>query len=291
MLFSIVLIAGLAAPPLLEPKETLDLWNGKAPGETAELPAEAFQPAKKDQIEVARLGNVSTPQLLVYLPPKEKATGAFCVVAPGGGYNILAIEHEGTDVAKYLNSIGIGAAVLKYRVPRRPMQSPDNLAQLQDVQRALRLVKSRSAMWNADASKVGILGFSAGGHLAAHACVAHADKTYERVDGADELSAKPAYAILIYAGGMLTKEGSLKPEFAGKAAAAPPTFFAVSHDDAGPAAASVEWYLALHKAKVPAELHVCESGGHGYGIRPGSKAANRWPDRAADWLRTRGLAK
>lgn len=271
------------------PAATLDLWPGKAPGETKDLPPEAYIPATPKQMDVKRLGNVSKPQVSVYLPAKGKAAGGCVVIAPGGGYNILAIEHEGTEVASWLNSLGVAAAVLKYRVPRRPGQTPDNLAQLQDAQRAVGLVRSKAAEWGIDPAKVGVLGFSAGGHLMASLATHFDKRLYDRVDAADDLPCRPAFAVLVYPA-YLTERGSaeLKPEYK-VTKETPPTFFAHASDDPVSSENSVALYRALRKAGVPAELHLFASGGHGFGMRPKGPPAD-WPKLCEHWLRLHGVA-
>ena len=280
-----VLALALAAEPT--PAATVNLWPGKAPGETAELPPEAFQPAKEKQLQVKRLGNVSVPQLAAYLPPKEKATGTLVIVAPGGGYSILAIEHEGTQVAEWLNSIGVAAAVLKYRVPRRPNQSPANLAQLQDAQRAVGLVRSKAAEWGVKPDRVGFLGFSAGGHLTASLCTNFDKRAYEAVDDADKASCRPDFAVMIYPGG-LTEKGTdaLTPQLK-VTKQTPPTFLVHATDDN--ADQSAAYYRALKAAGVPAELHFYQDGGHGFGMRADKGNTSAWPQRCGHWLGLRGL--
>lgn len=266
---------------------TLKLWPGKAPGETKDIGAEKVTEPKDDK-DVKRVGNVSEPTLTIYSPPKEKANGTAVVVAPGGGYSILAIEHEGTQVCEWLNSLGVTAVLLKYRVPKRPGQTPDNLAMVQDAQRAITLVRNLSAQYGIDASRVGMLGFSAGGHLTA--CTALAPKrTYEKVDEADTLySPRPNFAILVYPAYLTDKGGKLKPEFEVKPDS-PPMFFAHSTDDPVTSEGSVALYMALTKNKVPAELHLYATGGHGYGMRKTGNPSASWPARAADWMKSRGL--
>jgi acetyl esterase/lipase len=251
-----------------KPKVTLDLWPGKAPGEVKELPPEAYQPAKSGQMEVKRLGNVSKPQISVYVP--EKPNGVGVVIAPGGGYTILAIEHEGTDLAQWFNSIGVTAIVLKYRVPKREMQSPENLPMLQDAQRAFGLVRSKAKEWNLDADRLGMLGFSAGGHLTATLCTDFEKRRYDAVDDADKVSCRPDFAMLVYPGGVV-KRGTeeLQPQIQ-VTKQTPKMYFAHATDDAGsPPENSIALYRELRKNGVPAEMHLFASGGHGFGMRSG----------------------
>ena len=224
--------------------EPVKLWPGKAPGESKDIGLEKTTEPKKGQIDVKRVANVSEPTLTVYAPSKEKNTGTAVVVAPGGGYSILAIEHEGTDVCKWLSDLGVTAVLLKYRVPKRAGQTPDNLAMLQDAQRAVTLVRSMHAELGIDPNRVGMLGFSAGGHLTA--CTAlTAKRMYEPVDKADAAFGHvPNFAILVYPAYLTDKDGKLKPEFA-VTKDSPPMFFAHSSDDGVTSAGSVALYMAL----------------------------------------------
>lgn len=288
ILLSMVTMVILAFSAMAGEPRQIKLWPGKAPGETKELPPEALQKPKDDKDTIKRLANVSEPTIAIYAPAKEKANGTAIIVAPGGGYNILAIEHEGTDVCEWLNSLGVTAVLLKYRVPRRAGQTPDNLAMIQDAQRALTLVRSMHSELQIDPKRVGMLGFSAGGHLTACACLMK-KRMYDVMDKADESQPhEPNFGILVYPGGVIDKGGALKPEFE-VTKDSPPLFFAHSSDDRVSSENSIALYLALQKNKVPAELHLYASGGHGYGMRKSAHPCSTWPDRAADWLRSRGV--
>lgn len=268
--------------------DPIKLWPGKAPGETKDIPPENFVEPKKGQAEVKRLANVSEPTITVYSPAKERANGTAVIVAPGGGYNILAIEHEGTQTCEWLQSLGVTAVLLKYRVPKRDAQTPDNLAMVQDAQRAVTLVRSRATDLGIDPKRVGMLGFSAGGHLTVCTCLT-TKRMYDGVDKADEANSHvPSFALLVYPAYLSDKGGALKPEFA-VTKDSPPMFFAHSTDDPVSSEGSAALYLALTKNKVPAELHLYASGGHGYGMRKIPHPAASWPDRAGDWLKSRGL--
>jgi acetyl esterase/lipase len=268
--------------------DPIKLWPGKAPGETKDIGAENYLEAKKGQLEVKRLANVSEPSITIYSPPADKNTGAAVVVAPGGGYNILAIEHEGSDTCEWLSKLGVTAVLLKYRVPKREAQTPENLAMVQDAQRAITLVRSMQTELKIDPTRVGMLGFSAGGHLTA--CTALTKKRmYEKVDKADEtFSHEPNFALLVYPAYLSDKGGALRSEFEVKKDS-PPMFFALSANDAVTNEGSAALYLALTKSKVPAEMHIYETGGHGYGMRKIPHPAASWPNRAADWMKSRGL--
>lgn len=280
---------GAADNPTTEPL-TLEVWPGSVPGEKDPIGEEKV--TKKPGTDVVTgLTNVSKPTLLVSHPPRDKNTRVAILVFPGGGYNMLAWDHEGEQVARWLNSIGVTAAVLKYRVPRRPGTSKGEppIQALMDAQRAISLVRSKASDWSVDAKRIGVLGFSAGGHLAAWAATNPDKRSYETIDTVDQVSCRPDFAVLIYPGGV-TKRGSteLSPEIR-VTADTPPSFLVHAANDS--AENSLYMYLALRKAKVPAELHLYGSGGHGFGMRPGTKPAASWPKRCEEWLRDQGILK
>jgi acetyl esterase/lipase len=245
------------------------------------------------------------PTLTHYRP--EKPTGAAVVVCPGGGYSHLALGHEGKDIATWLNERGVTAFVLKYRrAPKYKHPIP-----LTDVQRALRTVRSRAKEWELDPAKIGVWGFSAGGHLASCAATMFEDGKSDAQDPIDRVSSRPDFAILCYPvidmEGAPTHRGSRKnllgdnpaPELIKKMSTytqvtekTPPTFLFHTDADAGVVPEnSILFYLALKKAKVPAELHIYEKGRHGVGLAPADPVLNTWPDRLADWLKERGAIK
>jgi acetyl esterase/lipase len=287
--FALVSLTHSAEPTVV------NLWPGKAPGETKELPPEqdVNKPTDKPvgDRKIIKLTNVSTPQLAIYRPAKDVDTGAAVIVCPGGGHNILAYDHEGTEVAEWLKRIGVTGIVLKYRVPAR---DPDKrwIAAVQDAQRAVSLVRNRASEWGVDPARIGILGFSAGGETAGLAALLHAERQYPKSDATDDVSCRPDFAALIYPGGFL-KQGSeteLK-DYVKVTEKTPPLFFAHSVDDRVSASNSILLFSQLKQAKVPAELHIYATGGHGYGIRQTGHACNSWPDRCADWMRGQGWLK
>lgn len=278
---------------------TLPVWHGAAPGAPANLPAESDTTTAKDKLiagrPVIRLGNVSTPTLTLYTPKGEN-TGAAVVVFPGGGYRILAIDLEGTEVCDWLNSRGITCVLLKYRVPDTGPY-PKSLAALQDAQRALGLVRQHAAEWKIDPSRIGVLGFSAGGHLAAALSTHFEQRLYEPIDAADKISCRPDFAVIVYPGylALADKNFAPNPEI-NPTSSTPPTFIVQAEDDPVHVENAVVYFMALKNAKVPAELHIYAQGGHGYGLRrtenpPGSRPTQglpvtMWPYLMGTWLET-----
>ena len=288
VMLSIALGCSLIGPGLAQDPPTFDVWPGKPPGETGEIGPEKYQEEKPGERKVKRLMNVTKPTIAVYRPAKEKDSGAAVLICPGGGYNILAMDLEGEEVASWLNSNGVTGIVLKYRVPRRKDQ-PAHVAPLMDAQRAMSLVRSKASEWNIKSDRIGILGFSAGGHLAAATSTNFDKRQYEPIDDVDKVSSRPDFAVLIYPA-YLTAKGTDQLALEIRVSKeTPPTFFAHAGDDGVSPENSVMMYLALKRAGIPAELHVYGNGGHGFGLRPATSPAVTWPARCEDWLRTRGI--
>lgn len=271
----------------------LQLWPNGAPGEKGDIGAEQDKTKPSDgQVAgqpLIRLGNVTSPAITVYRAPVDKANGAAVLVCPGGGYNILALDLEGAEVCEWLNSIGITGVLLKYRVPKRPGLEK-HAAALQDAQRALGLVRQRAEDWAINPQRIGVMGFSAGAHLSAVLSNNCDQRAYQAVDAADAISCRPDFTLLIYPAYLTVKEENDKvaPELK-ISANTPPTFIAITQDDSVRVENALFYYLGLKNAKVPAELHVYPTGGHGYGLRPSKHLVTTWPMRASDWLRSRGL--
>ncbi len=280
-----ILLAGMAAPAA-EPEL---LWPDGAPG------AKGDQPKDK-------------PTLTIWLPEKDKATGAAVVICPGGGYGFLAIEHEGVDIGKWLNSFGVAGIMLEYRHRNRGYGHP---APLQDAQLAIRTVRARADQLGIDPKKIGIMGFSAGGHLASTAGTHFDAGDPQSDDPIQRASCRPDFMILCYPvvafDEPYTHRGSqhnligenADPELIRSlsnekqvTAETPPTFLFHTDEDRGvPSENSVQFYLALRRAKVPAELHVFQKGRHGLGLAPETPGTARWPKCCEDWMRGLGLLR
>jgi acetyl esterase/lipase len=289
MIFELVAAGSAADSPI-------PLWPKQAPGEKGDLGPERDTSGPNSDLvagrSVIRLGNVSVPTLTVYRPEREKNTGTAVLVFPGGGYSILALDLEGTEVCEWLNSLGVTAVLVKYRVPARPGQ-PRWTAPLQDAQRAMGIVRQRARELGIDAGRIGVLGFSAGGHLAAALSTNYSARTYERVDEADTISCRPDFSLLIYPAYLTVKDegDKLSPELK-ITSETPRTFLVQAEDDGVRVETSLFYYAALRNAKVPAEMHLYPTGGHGYGLRPTDKLVTTWPKRAEEWMRSIGaLAK
>lgn len=268
---------------------TLPLWPEAAPGAPANPPAEADTTTPSMPLVAGRrlwhLGNVSSPTLTLY-KPAGKNTGAAVVVFPGGGYSILAIDLEGTEVCDWLNSVGVNCVLVKYRVPGTGPY-PKSPAALQDAQRAMGLVREHAAEWGIDPGRVGVLGFSAGGHLSAAISNHYEQRLYDPVDAADKLSCRPDFAVVIYPGYLALADHNFAPNpDIQPTSNTPPTFILQAEDDPVHVENAVVYFMQLKNAKVPAELHIYTEGGHGYGLRPTQLPITHWPKLVETWLHT-----
>lgn len=248
---------------------------------------------------VTAVTNVTTPTMTVYAPT-GKNTGAAVVVIPGGGFEILAMDLEGTEACDWLTSNGITCVLLKYRVPSKPYDwkcdcRPHNLQtsvpSLQDVQRTMRLVRFHAAQWHIDPHKVGVLGFSAGGYLVAEISTNFDRHLYAPGDAADKESARPDFAMPIYPGHLTQGDGKFNPNVP-VSSNTPPTFLVQAEDDYEDGVdQSLVYYTALAKARVPAEMHLYAHGGHAFGLRPTPDPITGWPKLAEAWLHTIGIVQ
>ena len=293
--FCLLSMASLAVFPsmlLAQGPKPMLLWPKGAPGETGGIGAEV-DTTKPDQDpagkRVIRLGNVTEPTLAVYKPAAGKDTGAAVVVFPGGGYSILAMDLEGTEICQWFNSIGVTGILVKYRVPAQPT-SPRGAAPLQDAQRAIRLARTHASEWRIDPARIGVMGFSAGGHLAALASNNFNKPAYETIDAVDGSSARPDFTILIYPAYLTAdKEMTTISPALPVTGQTPPTLLIQAEDDPIPVEGSLVYYRALKNSKVPAEMHLYPAGGHGYGLRSPVAPLNAWPKRAEEWMRASGF--
>ena len=281
-----LLLFALASVLSAQDDDALRLWPGVAPGDTGDFPAEELTPL--DDNGVNRVKNVSVPRLIHYPASADNRVGTCVVIAPGGGYSILAWQHEGKMVAEWLNSIGVDGVLLKYRVPRRK-DRPKHEAPLQDAQRAIRMVRARAADWHIETNRVGLLGFSAGGHLTAVAATNSDRPAYEPIDDADKLSCRPDFMIPVYPAYLMNDDGNALAEEIRVDGNTPPLFTVVTHDDKDRGVGAARLYIACKEHKVPAELHVYLKGGHGYGMHDRGRPVNGWPAVCADWMKDMGL--
>jgi len=272
--------------------QAVELWPGPVPGDVGISGEEkVFQlqhqgkPYEVGGRPTSWKTNVSRPTLTLFRPAKPN--GAALIVCPGGGYHNLGWDVEGEEVAAWLNSIGITALLLKYRCPRRPgdEKGVPPKGPLLDAQRAIRLARSRAGEWGIDPGRIGMVGFSAGGHLVGAAATNSGTPAYAPVDAADEASCRPDFAIMLYSGYFKAKDGGLSPTI-GPGAGAPPMLLVHASDDAvSDAEHSVTMYLAMKRAGANVALHVYASGGHGFAVRKVGHPSDGWTGLCVDWLK------
>lgn len=273
-----------------EPTE-ITLWPQGLPSGAKPLAAEQIAKLKAAKSDGERINLVESPTLTIYPAAEATANGCAMVICPGGAYNGLAWVKEGVEVAQYLNTLGITAGVLKYRIPRRDPEEPHH-EPLQDAQRAVRLLRSQAPQYRIDNARIGVLGFSAGGHLTVMTGLNGATATYDARDAIDQHSCQPNFLCPIYAAYLGEKYNDRTEVALGSLVKitpqTPPMFLAVTADDAFRGVQAASLFIALKQAGVPAELHVYSRGGHGYGIRPSERPVSTWHLRLADWLRDSG---
>jgi acetyl esterase/lipase len=295
-----LLVGGLVAVPAsaAEPL-VVDLWPGKTPEDVGIAGQETSRIHQSPLVGPTKLiTNVTRPTLTIYQPARDRNTGTAMVICPGGGYWDLYWELEGEEVAAWLNSLGMTGIILKYRCPRRPgdVRGEPPLGPQLDAQRAVRLVRSRAVEWGIDPKRIGMVGFSAGGHLALATATGFSKPLYEPIDTVDEVSCRPDFAVLCYSGYLKAKDRDeirsglrIPPD-------TPPIFLAHASDDkesygGSDAANSAVMYLALKRASIPAELHVFATGDHDFGVRQNEKLPSSWTQLCVNWLRSQGLLK
>ena len=306
--FSAALLCGA------ERGEEIRLWAQGAPGSEGITAAEVSTPSRAAKYSKWP-GNFTVthyPSIYVFLPPKEKATGAAMIVAPGGGHRQLVMEKEGWEVADWLNERGIAAFVLKYRLARIPGSTYSLPKEVYaDAARSVRLVRSRAAEWGVDPARIGIIGFSAGGEVGGMIGVKYDAGQRDAADPIERASSRPDFNVLIYP---YYRPGSAGPRSTSATAAgpppalqpildnvdfplqadAPPVFMVCTTDDPSHVIPTVKFYLELVAQKIPAEMHIYEYGEHGFGLRPTKKPGSpveSWPARLTEWLAARGLSK
>ncbi|HML72575.1 alpha/beta hydrolase [Macellibacteroides fermentans] len=283
-----LLITNLITGSIMAQDKPIQLFPKGAPGEQTKLIEKALpEGGKVGGASVLRLSGVSDPTITIYPASDEVATGAAMVVCPGGGYEILAYDLEGDEICQWLNEIGVTAVLLKYRVPRRTGLEK-HTAPLQDVQRAISLVRSKAEELNLDPQRIGVMGFSAGAHLAAMASTSYDKRTYPEVDAADKVSCKPDFCLLVYPAYLDGPNFTIAPELK-VTAQTPPTMLVQTEDDKSYINSSLFYYYALKEAGVPATMHLYSKGGHGYGLRDTGNAVNEWPYRAEEWFMELGV--
>lgn len=276
-IFSLFLSIMITQASFAQKKDLVRLWPGKVPGEAKEKSIAVTGASENDNI--IRISEVTDPAFEVFLPKNSVKNGAGVIICPGGGYQILAWDLEGTEIAEWLNKNGFAAYVLQYRVP----QKKDGA--LQDVQRAMRLIRKDAKKYGVDQDKIGVMGFSAGGSLAARTSTLFNKTTYAPVDKADSLSCRPSFALLIYPAYLDQGPGlSLTPELKISSETPPVFIFQTADDQYGNSA--IVMAQSLRYAKIPVELHLMPAGGHGYGLRPGNYAAETWTGLAEKWIKS-----
>lgn len=283
---------------------TNKLWQGGIPGLILNV-SYAEKSIINDGLP-SRFEKVTDPSLYVFLPPVDKATGTAVLIFPGGGYTALAFNHEGYAIAKWLSDKGIAGIILKYRLPSDLIMKDKSIGPLQDAQEAMRTIRRNASKWNIDPHKIGVIGFSAGGHLASTLSTHYDEIVYEVTD---TVSARPDFSLLIYpvitmdssfthAGSRRNLIGENPSEekiirFSNELQVndkTPPAFLVHSGDDKSvPVKNSIVYYEALQKNNVPSELHIFQKGGHGYGMAGGRDTQSAWPDLCLNWMKLGGF--
>jgi acetyl esterase/lipase len=278
----------------------VNLWSGKIPSALAPKAPESLVHVTDKPVGGKPwmiINDVLVPTMTVY-QPSANPSGTSVIVYPGGGYNLLAIDLVGTEICEWLNSVGITAILVKYRVPTPKVgRYRESLQALQDAQRAISLVRSKSAELGIAPNKIGVMGFSAGGHLVAAVSTGFKKRSYPRLDAVDDVSCRPDFAVPVYPGHITTwspendpsspkaKDLTINPNIT-VTAETPPTFLVQAEDDdVDDARNSLGYFLALKDAKVPAELHMFSRGGHAFGLRKGSMPIGEWPNLLVRWLK------
>ncbi len=275
---TMLLASGLAFADEAAPAAVMNLWPPS--------PADAADTLSQDKAHnILRANRVVTPTISVYpaAKPADGKPAPAVLVCPGGAYSLLALDLEGTEVAQWFQSVGVTAVLLKYRVP-------DNRdGAFQDAQRAMSLIRQNAKLWNIAPDRVGVIGFSAGAHLAARLSNTFQKRAYPAVDAADKLPCRPDFTVLVYPAYLVKPDNASLADGITVTAKTPPAFLVQTQDDPCRVECSLVYYQALQKVKVPAELHVFPDGGHGYGLRPSAHAVSGWPELCRLWLQSIGI--
>src|SRR5262245_21109869 len=289
----------VACPARADEPQVVEIWPGKVPDEDGSIAAEYVRmspQSERRQVEVTEptrlVTNVTKPSISIYRPAKEKNTGAAMIICPGGGYWNLYWQLEGEEVAAWANSIGVTGIILKYRVPRRSDDTRGEPARrpLQDVQRAVSLIRSRAAEWDIHPDRIGTIGFSAGGHLAIAAATSFEQRTYEPTDEIDKVSCRLDFAVPVYSGYLKAKDKDELAPGLKAPSGTPPVFLVHGNDDiVSTPEHSVFMYLALKRAGVPTELHIYANTTHDFGVRQTDRPYSTWTTACANWLRDQGF--
>jgi acetyl esterase/lipase len=298
--FASVLVGWLMTSPVVagEPL-VVDLWPGKTPGDVGINGQETSRIHQSPLVGPTKLiTNVTKPTLTIYQPPKGNNTGTAMVICPGGGYWDLYWELEGEEVAAWLNLHGMTGIILKYRCPRRTgdVKGEPPLGPQLDAQRAVSLVRSRASEWGIDPKRIGMVGFSAGGHLAFATATGFAKRLYEPIDAIDEVSCRPDFAVMCYSGYLKAKDKDELAPGLHIPADTPPIFLAHASDDRESYGGSISehsafMYVALRRAGIPAELHIYATGDHDFGVRQNDKLPSSWTQLCLTWLGSQDLLK
>lgn len=283
------ILAALLCASIATGSEPLDVWPQFAPDETTRQLGEKLPPRAGEMPPITRVVNVTRPTMTVHTATQPTGTGV--VILPGGGFSRVVPDLEGTEAADWLNRHGVTAFVLSYRTTA-DSQVAGWVKPLQDAQRALSLIRSRSEEWRIRKDRLGLVGFSAGGQVAARLLTAGDKRSYERLDVVDDVSCRPDFSVLIYPWNMYDAKTDGLIAGVEVPKNCPPTFLVHTDDDRSSSLGAVLFYAGLKKHGIPAELHVYGNGGHGYGLRPVAKSQiSSWSDHAAHWLGTRGYLK
>ncbi len=285
----LLIFCGIYSISCMAQNESIILFPGGAPGEQKKMTEREIDGNQVGGRPVTRLTDIGDPAITIFQAPAATATGTAMIVCPGGGYGILAYDLEGTEICEWLNKVGITAILLKYRVPIREGRQRYE-APLQDVQRAISYVRYHAEKWNIDPARIGVMGFSAGAHLSVMASTHYPERTYAKIDAADEESCRPDFCLLVYPAYLAGENFQVASEIK-ITSNTPPTMIVQTEDDKSHINSSLFYYYALKEAGVSAWMYLYSKGGHGYGLRNTGFAVNEWPQRAEGWFRELKLIK